>query len=234
MHMYNKINTCRKIQCLISTIFLTVFFCCCQNNSENNGYLNKKIKKDFPFELGSNQDYFKYISAVTSTLGLKNLTGGYDSFQLRIWITNSFPFRSEGNLIILNRNERGWHGANYKFESSLNKQGNLVTKQVKRKELKPKSWNVLISELVNNDILILRDKDSFNPSQYAPTHDDANIIIIEFADTSRYRLYSLYLPNETFVQMPFVKKLENIVKTLISQFGMNDLKNILPEFNQSL
>jgi hypothetical protein len=174
--------------------------------------LNKKGKPPRQFEL---------VRKIENIIGLKKITNGFDSIQMRIW--SSYRYNDSTQLLIIKNSFGNWTIEAYnlflKFnvnDDSLIGVDKIMTVDNKQ-IITQNEWKKFTKKIFNLDITTLPD------SRYISNYYDAteaDIIIFEISTQFKYRFYTYEDPlqhKKTNIQ---AKKIINILDLIDKTFKM--------------
>jgi hypothetical protein len=174
---------------VISFILISIISSGCKEKetikSTPNNTSNKSVAKDIP-EWFRDEPEQRWHKMLLDSLNLPTLENGFDSLQVRIFITCSF---SKSNLILLTNNGMEGKAVFYSYFYGSNGEGDFVASQVSGELRSPTNgWKLFYDSLIKTGIVELRDQDEFDSGQYAAPHD-GGIVLVEIATKKKYRIY---------------------------------------------
>ncbi|MFL9482879.1 hypothetical protein ACI6Q2_08880 [Chitinophagaceae bacterium LWZ2-11] len=161
------------------------------------------------------------IKGIRNDFKLYHLEKGYDSLQIRIWISNSIS--SKQQLITIENFKKKWEGRSIEFEPVYFDNGKfdsvLSYKRVEN-ELTPKSsWNIFLDKIYSDSILTLPDQVKIKG--YDHPVDGWNVTI-EVGTQNYYRLYSYHAPDAND-SIPQAKAVIDILHAIEDEFDITVL-----------
>jgi hypothetical protein len=161
------------------------------------------------------------LKASRDSLKLDTLENGFDSLQIRIWLT--YKRKDTFQVISLKHCNNSWYG-NYclaAFFPNEHRDSVLYYSKIKR-SLQPKiRWQALIDSLVGFNILTLPDCTKLK--DYPFPFEGGNSLTFEISTESQYRLYMYQLPSTFKDTFKEAANVDDILKLLSYEFDIKYL-----------
>jgi hypothetical protein len=189
---------------------------CIKKYSDSGKNTQSSIFKDIPTN-NKGEPVLSYLMDMQKirALNLDTLGLGFDSIQVRIWLTYG-QLRKE-NLIILKNDKKKWSGQFYDLliDHAVNEEPVILEKKIEG--ISPKSgWPNFIKKLFDLDLMDLPSWE--NISGYGlGLHEDS--YSVEIATKNRYRYYDYVRPADRANEFPEAKKMESILQLLEEEFN---------------
>ena len=207
----------KKLIVLIAPIFYCVILFSCNTNSvkqvsklDDSNQRNDTIIKDIPLYL--NQPAFnKVFHSFENGLGLTSLTDGVDGIEIRLWYTHDKTDTVQ--LLILKNANSNWSANLFTIVYKLNQSNDSVVSlknSITKKEPKL-NWVILIDSLFKLNIDILPD---YTRLPEYKLNMGGNGVLVEFANSKSYRIYSYPEPEHHKVESPDVLKMTQILRLI--------------------
>lgn len=165
----------------IVIVFL-LFLSSCNNKNEISAFIVDTPKNGI-----------ERIRDVRDRLKLDILEKGFDSLQIRIWLTQGLSVQQE--VVIIKRKNNKWKSTFIEFEPIYYDNymyDSVLYMKKKEIEVKPKmDWDLFILQLNNFDIMNLPDQGKIKNYQHP---SDGGNLVVEIATSKRYRLYTYHQP----------------------------------------
>jgi hypothetical protein len=209
---------------------ITISLVNCQTNSHDPDFLARNgqtnISKEIPvYKQGPSKgkiDYaFTALCEETSALGLKSLTNGFDSLQIRIWLGHSLAINNE--VVILKYRNRKWSGKLISYSMIFTDSGEQYSLIRRQRNLYPNSgWETLINNLYKLQLLTLQNGEDL--IGYDGCGADGIRYLFEWATTLKYRMYLYCNPKENSVNFWQAKNVIKIAELLEQEFNFSYIK----------
>jgi len=186
--------------------------------SNLNAQNNQQIVTDMYYESHGKSIVFDRVKEVRNSLKLDTLENGYDSIQLRLWLT---PSRSdEFQVFCLKRKNHIWSSVCYDVSAFFNKnRDSILFYKKEAHQLAPKSsWETIFKKLVKLNVLTLPDFRKLK--KYPKPFDGGNSITIEIATIKWYKIYMFQEPNYNKKKFKEAQDLDNILKLISYEFNL--------------
>lgn len=205
----------------LSIFLLLASMVCCKNRTVVPH--NESFTREIPHELEERGSLFESLKFIRDSLRLDTLENGYDSMEIRIWM--SMALSSQSQIVIIKNHKGNWSATSILFTPVHNdiKQDSLLYYTKESVNLVPKSsWDSFIKKLKDHQILTLPDQDKL--IGYDHPHDGGSV---EFEISSKYvyRLYSYHAPGVN-LHFPEAKNVEAILDLIKQEFGVKLIYNL--------
>lgn len=209
---FNIISFFMRITLLFFSAYL-LFACNDQPGNASKPLIANERPQNFQSDFDSG--VLKSLNLIRDSLKIDAIDSGYDSLQLRIWVTNNF-LRHQ-SVFILKCSNGGWYCSliNYKpvyFRST----DSLVEF---KKDVKPISQATMNTNFV--DTILSIDYFGFRDYKLIPGYvlpQDPLLITVEIASKWRYKLIQLPSPSVN-PNVTEAKKMNEILEKINSEFG---------------
>lgn len=199
-------------------LFALSFCCSCQDRSRAKASKSITTTKEIPInENGKQARHFTFVKMLAEKLSLDNLEDGFDSLQVRIWLS---PKNSDSVLLILVKNSMSSVMASFSkhkifFEKSRTSIDSIVSSS---EDIHPKSGSrAFLENLVKLDICTLPDmqKTALNGE-----YTDVGGIAIEVSGEHFYRFYRYIDPFAIDGGPKEIDKLRDIISYVEKEFPL--------------
>ena len=170
---------------------------------------------------------FETYEKISNQLNLYSIENGFDSFQLRISIVDSFgPIDEAGDIVMISCNKnRIWKASCTRYDVAVVDSGvRMNAKSVE--SLSPKSWSDVSRKIGALSIGSWLGASSFAYDDYRVGHTD-HMIRVEYASTTQWRRMIYVSPSAVTCILPECKKLEALLQIIIDEFGVVEFEKYL-------
>jgi hypothetical protein len=212
----------KKFLFIAQLLYLTLLTTSCNSNLDKSDVPLKTIPDQEFLKIipsgNNNQHSFSYVitQKYTRALGLSIIENGFDSLFFRIW----FFYNYKNQVVDFKRKNGIWSAEfhNFQVREDIVEYKRIVVK-LNSVNIIPKSgWDSFMNKAISLGILTLPD-DSELPGYSTNVPTDADFVVVEIANTKKYRIYSYSLPG-WFPEVKEAKAMEDIMKLIEQEFGI--------------
>ena len=182
-----------------------------------------KFIKDIPgIKKNGNSQVLDAARASRDSLGLDNLEQGYDSLELRIWL--SYKGKDTFQVLTIKENNHQWFGYFCQASYVLNPDGDSLSHYTQIVfQPKPRAdWGEIVDSLVKLQIMTLPDMLKVMSINDLP-FEGGNSVLIEVADAHQYRIYAYELPSRYKDSVKNAADVDKILNFLRERLGIKYL-----------
>lgn len=197
-------------------LFSTLLFIRCQTKSSGDQTINSRtdtFSVNIPKNVYGKNIYFSYDSMLARKLNLDDLTKGYDSIQVRIWMNYGLLIRQ--NVLVIKNNSAEWSAELV----TMNVRGDSILEKHISKIIPKSGWKQLTKKLIDFNSLSIQDM-SLIPG-IKSGGGDLPVYSFEVCTKSFYRFYSYDDPKLIKKKNADIKNVDAILTLLDEEFDLD-------------
>jgi hypothetical protein len=204
-----------KIIILFSVMFLGLVRCGTRSNQPTI------FIRDIPDFKNGHSLRLEGLSHSRDSLQLDTLEYGYDSIQIRLWVT--YAIKDTFQIVSIKRHKNQWSGVYCETALHYSMEHDSILYYTKwEKPLYPKTgWQPFVDSLIKLNILILPDCTKIKGYDFP--FDGGNSVTFEISTVGQYRLYMYQLPGLNKNHFKEAANVDNILKLVSYEFGIRYL-----------
>lgn len=195
----------------------------CQNSTTGQKDPDQSIVRDLPPDGMEPGSLFASLKLIRDSLRLDTLENGFDSLEIRIWLSYSFTLRQQ--LVVIKSQRGTTTGCFYDFEPQLNSSGDsLDSFRITRVPKYPNSsLSYFLDTLYVYRILTLP---GYEKSEKYLDSTHPNEMTVEVATKNKYRLYQYPIP--TYQLSGDARTIKDILKLITNEFNIPPVTPKIP------
>jgi hypothetical protein len=188
-----------------------------------SNHANKFIR-DIPDIKSGKSETLLGIQATADSLQLARLENGFDSLQIRVWLT--YSKKDTLQVITIKKQNKRWSGYYCQVTFSFNEhRDSILYYKNCGFSIKPiLDWQVLVDTFIKHNILTLPDCRKIMSTNEFP-FDGGNSVLFEISTANQYRIYMYEIPSHFKKKYKEAENVDEILTLLSKQFAIKYLGN---------